>query len=102
MAGRELTGLLLSEQVVVYLFGLIGGTILGLLLTTATLPFLQFSDTTVDAATLGIPPYVLTFTWQTVAIFYAALLLAFGVALLIAARYANSIGLGKALRLGED
>lgn len=102
MAGRELTGLLLSEQVVVYLFGLIGGTILGLLLTTATLPFLQFSDTTVDPATLGIPPYVLTFTWQTVAIFYAALLLAFGAALLIAARYANSIGLGKALRLGED
>jgi ABC-type lipoprotein release transport system permease subunit len=102
MAGRELTGLLLSEQVVVYLFGLVGGTILGLLLTTATLPFLQFSDTTVNAATLGIPPYTLTFTWQTVAIFYAALLVAFGVALLIAARYANSIGLGKALRLGED
>ncbi len=102
MAGRELTGLLLGEQVVVYLFGLVGGTILGLLLATATLPFLQFSNTTVDPSTLGIPPYVLTFNWQAVGYFYLALLAAFAVALLIAARYANTIGLGKALRLGED
>ncbi|MFI5272780.1 MAG: FtsX-like permease family protein [Ktedonobacterales bacterium] len=102
MAGRELTGLLLGEQVVVYLFGLVGGLLLGLLLATATLPFLQFSDTTIDPSTLGVPPYTLTFNWQAEAYFIAALLLAFGVALLIAARYANTIGLGKALRLGED
>ena len=102
MAGRELTGLLLGEQVVVYLFGLVGGIILGLLLSSATLPFLQFSTTTVDPSTLGIPPYVLTFNWQAVGYFFLALLAAFIVALLIAARYANTIGLGKALRLGED
>jgi hypothetical protein len=34
--------------------------------------------------------------------FYAALLGAFALALLIAARYAATIGLGQALRLGED
>ena len=102
MSGRQLTLVLLGEQVVVYLFGLIGGTLLGLVLVTATLPFLQFSDTTIDPAKVGIPPYVLTFNGQTILYFYAALLMAFIVALVIAARYATRIGLGNTLRLGED
>jgi ABC-type lipoprotein release transport system permease subunit len=102
MSGRQLTLVLLGEQVVVYLFGLIGGSLLGLVLVTATLPFLQFSDTTIDPAKVGIPPYVLTFNGQTILYFYAALLLAFIVALVIAARYATRIGLGNTLRLGED
>ncbi|HEX6123470.1 MAG TPA: ABC transporter permease, partial [Ktedonobacterales bacterium] len=102
MANRQITGLLLGEQIVVYLFGLIGGTVLGLLLTSATLPFLQFSDTTVDTTKLGIPPYQLIFNPHNIAIFYAALVVAFVIALVIAARYAATIGLGKALRLGED
>jgi putative ABC transport system permease protein len=102
MAGRQLAGLLLGEQAVVYLFGLVGGTALGLLLTTATWPFLVFSDSTVDQSTIGVPPYLLRINWESVGIFYAALLLAFVLALAIAARYAATIGLGKALRLGED
>jgi putative ABC transport system permease protein len=102
MANRQITGLLLGEQVVVYLFGLVGGTVLGLLLTSATLPFLQFSDTTVDTTKLGIPAYQLIFNPHNIAIFYAALIVAFVIALVIAARYAANIGLGKALRLGED
>ena len=102
MEGRQLTGLLLSEQLIVYAFGLVGGSILGLLLVTATLPFLQFSDTSVDPSKLGIPPYILTFNGEGTAIFYLALFVAFVVALAIAARFASAIGLGKALRLGED
>ncbi len=101
-ARSQLTGLLLCEQVVVYLFGLIGGTLLGLLLTTATLPFLQFSDTLGDASRLGVPPYVLVYSPQGMLTFYGALLVAFAVALLVAAQYAARIGLGQALRLGED
>lgn len=102
MAGRQLAGLLLGEQMVVYAFGLAGGTLLGLLLATATLPFLQFSDTTIDPARLGIPSYQLVFNAPGTIIFYSALLVAFALALAIAARYATTIGLGKALRLGED
>ena len=102
MAGRQLTGLLLGEQTVVYLFGLLGGTALGLILTTATWPFLQFSDSGLDPAKIGVPSYVLRINWQQVGIFYGALLLAFVLALVITARYAATIGLGKALRLGED
>ena len=102
MASRQLTGLLLGEQTVVYLFGLFGGTLLGLLLTTATAPFLTFSAAAVDPTTVGVPPYALRINWPTVGLFYGALLLAFALALVIAARYAATIGLGKALRLGED
>jgi ABC-type lipoprotein release transport system permease subunit len=102
MAGRQLTGMLLGEQVVVYAFGLIGGTVLGLLLVTATLPFLQFSDTTIDPSRLGVPPYAVAFNAPGIGLFYVTLLVAFAVALAIAARYASTIGLGKALRLGED
>jgi len=102
MSGRQLTGLLLGEQIVVYFFGLFGGSILGIILVTATLPFLQFSDSSIDAARLGVPPYLLAFNAPNAALFYVALLLAFAVALAIAARYATRLGLGSTLRLGED
>jgi ABC-type antimicrobial peptide transport system permease subunit len=102
VARTQLTGLLLSEQLVVYLFGLIGGTLLGLLLTTATLPFLQFSDSVVDASRIGVPPYQLMFAPQATLYFYAALVIAFTLALLISAYYAATVGLGQTLRLGED
>ncbi len=102
MANRQLTGLLLGEQTVVYLFGLVGGTLLGLILTTATTPYLTFSDTAVDLAAVGVPGYVLVANWPAFGVFYGALVVAFVLALVIAARYAATIGLGKALRLGED
>jgi hypothetical protein len=102
MTGRQLATLLLGEQIVVYLFGLLGGTLLGLVLATATLPFLQFSDTQVDPSTLGVPPYVLTVVPASLVWLYAALLGAFLSALLLAARFAATVGLGKTLRLGED
>ena len=102
MSGRQLTLVLLGEQAIVYFFGLLGGSLLGLVLVSATLPFLQFSDTTINTATVGIPPYVLTLDGGSVLYFYIALLLACLFALLIASRYARSIGLGDSLRLGED
>jgi hypothetical protein len=87
---------------VVYLFGLVGGTLLGLGLTTATTPYLTFSDTAVDPAAVGVPGYVLAANWSSIGVFYGALVVAFILALAIAARYSATIGLGKALRLGED
>lgn len=102
VSNGNLVKILLSEQSVVYAFGLIGGTILGALLVTATLPFLQFSDQPVDPSMLGTPPYVLATDPKMLAIFYLSLIVAFIIALLIAARYAATVGLGRALRLGED
>ena len=102
MTSRQIAQLLLGEQLVVYIFGLIGGTLLGMILTVATLPFLQFSDVTLDPSQLGIPPYTLAFNVSDILLFYLALFVAFALALIIASRYAASIGLGKALRIGED
>jgi putative ABC transport system permease protein len=102
MHNRQLTSLLLGEQVVVYLFGVVAGTVLGLVLATATLPYLQFSDTTIDPTKLGVPPYILAGDPLRTLEFYAVLAVAFVIALLMAAGYAASIGLGKTLRLGED
>jgi hypothetical protein len=102
MAGRQLTRLLLVEQLVVYAFGLLAGTLLGLLLALATLPYLQFGDTSLDPATLGVPPYQVAVDPVKVALFYAVLVTSVALALAAAAFYANAVGLGKALRLGED
>ncbi len=102
LSNRELASILLGEQFVVYLFGLVGGAILGAVLTTATLPYLQFSDPTLNPARLGVPPYTLVIDWMNVAIFFAALLVACGLALALAARVAVAQGLGQALRIGED
>ena len=62
----------------------------------------QFSDTTIDPAKLGVPPYVVTFNGPGIGLFCLILLLAFAIALGIGARYAATIGLGNTLRLGED
>ncbi|HEY7835749.1 MAG TPA: FtsX-like permease family protein [Ktedonobacterales bacterium] len=102
LTNRYLTRVLLGEQFVVYSFGLVGGTLLGLLLATATLPFLQFSDTTVDTTQVGVPPVLLAVSPQNILLFYAALVAAFLVALLIAGVYAARTGLGQTLRLGDD
>jgi ABC-type lipoprotein release transport system permease subunit len=102
MTRSQLSNMLLGEQLVVYLMGTLGGTALGLLLATATLPFLQFGDTTLDPATLGVPPYRLAFDLSAGALFYGALLAAFALSLVVAARYASRLGLGRALRVGED
>jgi hypothetical protein len=49
-----------------------------------------------------LPPYALSFNLPGTGIFYAALLLAFGLALLIGVQTAVRGGLGRALRIGED
>jgi ABC-type antimicrobial peptide transport system permease subunit len=102
MANRQLGGLLLGEQAFVYLFGLLGGTLLGLILTTAITPFLTYSDSAANPNTIGIPPFMPQTNWTAIGLFYGALLAAFVLALVIATRYAASIGLGRALRLGKD
>ncbi|HUY78934.1 MAG TPA: FtsX-like permease family protein, partial [Ktedonobacterales bacterium] len=110
LGARDLGRILLSEQIVVYLFGLVGGTTLGAILATATLPYLQFSDpalntaqiATANVAQVGIPPYTLAVNWAPVGLFFLALLVACGLALLLATRLAAARGLGQSLRIGED
>ena len=102
MSGGQLARLLLGEQSAIFAFGIAGGVALGLVMLTATLPFLEFSDAAIDPTTLGVPPYQMAFDPLTLLGFFAALALAFALSLLLTARYASSLGLGEALRLGED
>jgi ABC-type lipoprotein release transport system permease subunit len=101
-SGGQLVRLLLGEQLAVYVFGLLAGTALGALLATATLPYLAFNAGQGDASIQNVPPSVLTIQWQSVALFYGCLVLALVLALLWMATYANRVGLGRTLRLGED
>jgi hypothetical protein len=102
MGSRQLLGVLLWEQAIVYAGALVGGTAVGLVLALATVPFLQFSDTSLDPVMLGIPPYVLVATPEAVALFYLGVVASLVVALALTARYAARMGLGQALRIGED
>jgi predicted lysophospholipase L1 biosynthesis ABC-type transport system permease subunit len=99
---NQLVIILLGQQLVIYGFGLAAGTLLGVALSTATVPFMQFSTTTVDTAVQDLPPYTLSFNLPGTGIFYAVLLVAFGLALLIGVQTALRGGLGRALRIGED
>lgn len=103
MTRRQLRALLLSEQSVVYLFGAYAGSLLGVALATATLPFLQFSNAVQDPAALGAPiDMLLSFDGTQLALFYAALLGTFLAALGVGAWVALRAGIGTALRIGED
>ncbi|HEX6817309.1 MAG TPA: FtsX-like permease family protein, partial [Ktedonobacterales bacterium] len=102
MSTPQLLRLLLAEQAIVFAFGLLGGTLLGILLAMLTLPFLQVTSAAVGSGQLGIPPYQLVFNPQGSALFYVVLLAAFVLGPLLMTRLAAVIGLGKALRIGED
>ena len=99
---RELVRMLLGQQLLVYVFSLLCGTMLGLALSTATLPFLQFSTSAIDTAANNLPPYLLYFNVAGMLSFDGALVVIFILALIVAARVAERSGLGKALRIGED
>ena len=98
----ELLRIILGQQLLVYLFSLLFGTILGLILSTATLPFLQFSTATIDTSQTHLPQYLLSFSSRSILLFDGALAAIFLVALVTGAHVAKSTGLGKALRIGDD
>jgi len=97
-----LTGVLLMEQALVYLLGVVGGVAIGAMLSVVSLPFLSFSTSAYAPPVIGVPPAQLAFDTSGSLLYISALLLIFVVALVIAAVAARAAGLGKALRVGED
>jgi putative ABC transport system permease protein len=102
MDGAALLRMLLSEQAIIYLTGALGGVALSALLAFAALPFLAFSNAAYQPPVLGVPTPQLAINLNGSGIFLLALLAMFAVALVIAGFVAQSSGLGKALRVGED
>jgi ABC-type lipoprotein release transport system permease subunit len=102
MTGRQLLALLLTEQVVTYIFGVVGGVLFGLVLSTATLPFLQFASALDDLSTVGVPPYILSFNFVGMALLIGVLVIGFALSLAFEAAAGIRAGLARALRIGED
>lgn len=101
-AGRgELANVLLGEQAAVYAFGLAGGTLLGLALSTASLPYMEYGRTLVDPSTVNVPPPIVALNVAGMAIFYAALLLALALSLAWGWGAARRSHLDRALRLDD-
>lgn len=102
MGSTQLTRMLLGELVAVYMYGLLGGTLLSAVLATATLPYLRFSDTVALPGTQGIPPYVLAINPVTMGLFYLALAVALALTLILTAHAAARVNLDQGLRRAED
>jgi putative ABC transport system permease protein len=102
LSRRELTNIFLLEQLVMYNFGLLGGVVLGIALSAATLPYLEFGTLLTDTEPPGIPPYVLVVDARNVLFFLGALVLAFLIGLVWQRQVAVRVVLDRALRLGED
>lgn len=101
LPGR-VTRILLVEQALVYLFGVVGGTFLGGLLLPAIVPFLGFGETTGDLTMVGVPPDQVVLDLPGLAAFYLALVVVFLLALGLVVRYVGGLKLSGALRFNED
>lgn len=99
---RELLRLLLSEQVMIFGLGVVGGSLLGFLMTVITLPYLQFSAATVDPAKLGVPPYQLVSAPVELLALYGAFVLGLVLVALLALRAVMSVAINRALRIAEN
>ena len=102
MGSGALLRMLLSEQTVIYITGVVGGLALSALLGFAALPFLSFSSAAYQPPVLGVPAPQLAVNLNGSVVFLLALVVMFAVALVLAGFVAQSAGLGKALRVGED
>lgn len=102
MTARQIRSLLLNESALIYLIGLAGGLALGLALSTATLPFLDYTSALQDPATVGIPPTALDIAPNALAVLAGAFMLFFALAFGLQTLAAVRTGLGNAMRIGED
>ncbi len=98
----QLIAMLLGQLLIMYVFGLVGGILLGVVLSITTLRFLQFSSSLANVATRGVPFILPTFDPSGTMAFFAALLLACVATLTLAGWLALRGGLGSVLRLGEN
>ena len=98
MSVRQLYATLLIEQVILILFGLLMGSILGLILSRITLQNLAFR--TGDIAAL--PPFELIIGWTTVAGVLFTLIIAFVTALGLVTLSLWRTDIHRVLRVGEE
>ncbi len=98
LSGRQLSGSLWLENGSLVLVSLVAGTSLGLLIGWLVLPFV----TVTQRAAAPIPPVVVHVPWDRILFLDVASALALGVAVVVIAGVLRRLGVGGALRMGED
>lgn len=98
LASKQLYRMLMLEQLLLIISGLLLGTVLGILLTQLTLANLNFSWGELASA----PPFLATFDWTAVARVYLLLGIIFIAALALGTAALRRIDIYRTLRIGEE
>jgi hypothetical protein len=94
----QLSTWLSLENGILVLISLVGGTGLGLLMAWVALPYI----TVTQDASAAVPPVLVTIPWRSILVLEVVTVLALGFIVLLLGTLLRRIGLGSALRLGED
>ncbi|HET7636128.1 MAG TPA: ABC transporter permease [Candidatus Limnocylindria bacterium] len=94
----QLSGWLTLENGMLVAISLIGGTGLGLLMAWVALPFV----TVTQDASPPVPPLIVTIPWGSIAVLEAITLAVLAVMVVLLAVLLRRVGLGTALRIGDE
>ncbi|MEZ4571791.1 MAG: FtsX-like permease family protein [Thermomicrobiales bacterium] len=98
LSSRQLAGWLLIENGFLVVLSLLGGTLLGFLLSWLILPMITVNR----EAEQVFPSLIVVIPWRTILLLEAAILLLLLVVSAVLAVVLRRIGLGQALRIGEE
>jgi predicted lysophospholipase L1 biosynthesis ABC-type transport system permease subunit len=98
LSNRQLLAWLSLENAMLVLFGLVGGTLLGVLLAWVVLPLISITQ----EATEVVPGVIVVYPWQTILWLELAIIAVLGAAVLMLAVMLRRMGLGALLRIGEE
>lgn len=98
LSGRQLTAWLWLENGSLVFVSLLAGTSLGLLIGWMVLPFV----TVTQRAAAPVPSVIVQVPWDGILLLNGASALALGVAVLVIGGVLRRLGVGSALRTGED
>jgi ABC-type lipoprotein release transport system permease subunit len=103
---RQLRGMIVWEQAIIYVASLVMGAVVGLLLSTTALPLVVFADfatrTNFDTLILEVPPAREVVPIATLGAAFGALAVICVLALMLTMAAAARLSLGQTLRLNED
>ncbi len=103
---RQLRGMIVWEQVIIYIASIALGSVVGFLLSTTALPLLVFADfatrNNFDVLILEVPPVRVIVPGVTLGAAFGTLVMICLLALVITMSAASRLSLGQTLRLNED
>ena len=94
----QLSTWLSLENGILVAISLVGGTLLGLLMAWVALPYI----TVTQDASAAVPPVLVAIPWSSILILEVVTVVSLGFIVLVLDTLLRRIGLGSALRLGED